>query len=84
LKKVKKDWSHELKHANITTKMNVAKVRAELIHHSHSRHKHICYTTMTVPVMWQTQHFIRPVFVGHRLKRFSNDRKKLGHFSQNV
>jgi len=51
LKKVKKDWSHELKHANITTKMNVAKVRAELIHHSHSRHKHICYTTMTVPVM---------------------------------
>jgi len=46
LKKVKKNWSHELKHASTTTKTEIAKVRAEwkTIGTAEANHKCYCYT----------------------------------------
>jgi len=61
LKKAKKKWSHELKGATSTTRMEVIKVRAEPKTFGIADLKHICYTTMLVPLEWQSQRFIRTV-----------------------
>jgi len=61
LKKEKKKWSHELKHATATTKMKVPKVRAESKTFDTADLQHICYAMTSVLLERQTERFIRTV-----------------------
>jgi len=58
--KSKENWSHELRHASTTTKTKVSKVRTELkTTGTADLNTTTTYATKTVPLEWQTQHFIR-------------------------